>query len=166
MPGTSKLCLELPLVMGTIPLHPFGSRTSSVSSQYSVNLEWLRMAIPEQPERKSPQNTRVGGGGAGRLVTRVRYWGLTGSVYCYWCASVELTIVLSLPLAPPDYSAVVTEEQAGHCNPAAPPAPTGDLSSIMAFVQEFRFRPPPIYSVVRIADGNFSLFSLPSPMKP
>lgn len=54
VPGTSKLCLELPLVIGTIPLHPFGSRTSSVSSQYSVNLEWLRMAIPEQPERKSP----------------------------------------------------------------------------------------------------------------
>lgn len=55
VPGTSKLCLELPLVIGTIPLHPFGSRTSSVSSQYSVNLEWLRMAIPEQPERKSPR---------------------------------------------------------------------------------------------------------------
>lgn len=51
VPGTSKLSLELPLVMGTIPLHPFGSRTSSVSSQYSVNMEWLRMAIPEQPER-------------------------------------------------------------------------------------------------------------------
>lgn len=55
VPGTSKLFLELPLVIGTIPLHPFGSRTSSVSSQYSVNLEWLRMAIPEQPERKCPQ---------------------------------------------------------------------------------------------------------------
>lgn len=54
VPGTSKLYLELPLVIGTIPLHPFGSRTSSVSSQYSVNLEWLRMAIPEQPERKHP----------------------------------------------------------------------------------------------------------------
>lgn len=52
VPGSSKLCLELPLVMGTIPLHPFGSRTSSVSSQYSVNLEWLRMAIAEQPERE------------------------------------------------------------------------------------------------------------------
>lgn len=51
VPGTSKLSLELPLVMGTIPLHPFGSRTSSVSSQYSANMEWLRMAIPEQPER-------------------------------------------------------------------------------------------------------------------
>lgn len=59
MPGTSKLCLELPLVIGTIPLHPFGSRTSSVSSQYSVNLEWLRMAIPEQPERKSPLLDRL-----------------------------------------------------------------------------------------------------------
>lgn len=55
VPGTSKLYLELPLVIGTIPLHPFGSRTSSISSQYSVNLEWLRMAIPEQPERKYPK---------------------------------------------------------------------------------------------------------------
>ncbi|MEE6487984.1 hypothetical protein FKM82_015103 [Ascaphus truei] len=52
IPGSSKLLLELPLVIGTIPLHPFGSRTSSVGSQYSVNLEWLRMTIPEQPERK------------------------------------------------------------------------------------------------------------------
>lgn len=50
IPGTSKLSLELPLVMGTIPLHPFGSRTSSVSSQYSLNLDWLRMTIPEQRE--------------------------------------------------------------------------------------------------------------------
>ncbi|KAG7275268.1 hypothetical protein CRUP_034995 [Coryphaenoides rupestris] len=100
VPGTSKLCLELPLVMGTIPLHPFGSRTSSVSSQYSVNLEWLRMAIPEQPE------------------------------------------------PPPDYNAVVTEEQAGQRRATPPPPPTEDLSSIMAFVQEFRFRPPPVYSVV------------------
>lgn len=52
IPGTSKLLLELPLVIGTIPLHPFGSRTSSVSSQYSVNLDWLRMGIPEEPEGK------------------------------------------------------------------------------------------------------------------
>uniref|UniRef100_UPI003AAA9CA2 arrestin domain-containing protein 2 isoform X3 n=1 Tax=Centroberyx gerrardi TaxID=166262 RepID=UPI003AAA9CA2 len=104
VPGTSKLCLELPLVMGTIPLHPFGSRTSSVSSQYSVNLEWLRMAIPEQPE------------------------------------------------PPPDYSSVVTEEEAEQRNPAAP-RPAEDLSGIlerplMAFVQEFRFRPPPVYSEI------------------
>ncbi|XP_077440630.1 arrestin domain-containing protein 2 isoform X1 [Vanacampus margaritifer] len=107
VPGTSKLFLELPLVIGTIPLHPFGSRTSSVSSQYSVNLEWLRMAIPEQPE------------------------------------------------PPPEYSSVVAEGEAEQCSNsnAAAPQPAEDLSGIlerplMAFVQEFRFRPPPVYSEV------------------
>ncbi|CAB1420343.1 unnamed protein product [Pleuronectes platessa] len=104
VPGTSKLCLELPLVIGTIPLHPFGSRTSSVSSQYSVQLEWLRMAIPEQPE------------------------------------------------PPPDYSSVVTEEEAEQCNNnnTVVSEPADDLSGIqerplMAFLQEYRFRPPPVY---------------------
>ncbi|XP_039890018.1 arrestin domain-containing protein 2 isoform X1 [Simochromis diagramma] len=105
VPGTSKLCLELPLVIGTIPLHPFGSRTSSVSSQYSVNLEWLRMAIPEQPE------------------------------------------------PPPDYSSVVTEEEAEQRHNAVASQHAEDLSGIlerplMAFVQEFRFRPPPVYSEI------------------
>ncbi|XP_060933881.1 arrestin domain-containing protein 2 isoform X1 [Limanda limanda] len=103
VPGTSKLCLELPLVIGTIPLHPFGSRTSSVSSQYSVHLEWLRMAIPEQPE------------------------------------------------PPPDYSSVVTEAEAEQCNNNTVVSEQADeLSGIlerplMAFLQEFRFRPPPVY---------------------
>ncbi|KAJ1085517.1 hypothetical protein NDU88_005649 [Pleurodeles waltl] len=50
IPSTSKLLLELPLVIGTIPLEAFGSRSSSIGSQYSVNLDWLRMTIPEQPE--------------------------------------------------------------------------------------------------------------------
>ncbi|XP_025998073.1 arrestin domain-containing protein 2 isoform X1 [Astatotilapia calliptera] len=105
VPGTSKLCLELPLVIGTIPLHPFGSRTSSVSSQYSVNLEWLHMAIPEQPE------------------------------------------------PPPDYSSVVTEEEAEQRHNAVASQQAEDLSGIlerplMAFVQEFRFRPPPMYSEI------------------
>ncbi|MEQ2173768.1 hypothetical protein GOODEAATRI_000824 [Goodea atripinnis] len=105
VPGTSKLCLELPLVIGTIPLHPFGSRTSSISSHYSVNLEWLRMAIPEQPE------------------------------------------------PPPEYSSVVTEEEAEQRNNVVVQQPAEDLSGIMerplmAFVQEFRFRPPPVYSEV------------------
>ncbi|MEQ2209218.1 hypothetical protein XENOCAPTIV_026786 [Xenoophorus captivus] len=105
VPGTSKLCLELPLVIGTIPLHPFGSRTSSISSHYSVNLEWLRMAIPEQPE------------------------------------------------PPPEYSSVVTEEEAEQRNNVVVQQPAEDLSGIMerplmAFVQEFRFRPPPVYSEI------------------
>ncbi|XP_068775688.1 arrestin domain-containing protein 2 isoform X2 [Struthio camelus] len=101
IPGTSKLLLELPLVIGTIPLHPFGSRTSSVSSQYSVNLDWLS-GIPERPE------------------------------------------------APPEYSAVVSSPES---EPSlAPPGP-GELSSVLegpffTYIQEFRFRPPPLYSEV------------------
>uniref|UniRef100_A0A672MSF7 Arrestin domain containing 2 n=1 Tax=Sinocyclocheilus grahami TaxID=75366 RepID=A0A672MSF7_SINGR len=78
-------------------------RTSSVSSQYSVNMEWLRMAIPEQPE------------------------------------------------PPPDYSAVVSDEEAVQNSTAV--QPEEDLSgvlqrSLMAYVQEFRLRPPPVYSEV------------------
>ncbi|XP_062411633.1 arrestin domain-containing protein 2 isoform X2 [Sardina pilchardus] len=105
VPGTSKLFLELPLVMGTIPLHPFGSRTSSVSSQYSANLEWIRMAIAEQPE------------------------------------------------PPPEYSSVVTDADAV-VSPSGPSSPAEDELSallerpLMAYVQEFRFRPPPVYSEV------------------
>ncbi|XP_068090049.1 arrestin domain-containing protein 2 isoform X2 [Hyperolius riggenbachi] len=102
IPGSSKLLLELPLVIGTIPLHPFGSRTSSVGSQYSVNLEWLRMTIPEQPE------------------------------------------------PPPEYSSVVSEEE--DQNSLAPPrhASMGCIleGPFYAYIQEFRNRPPPLYSEV------------------
>ncbi|XP_029469974.1 arrestin domain-containing protein 2 isoform X1 [Rhinatrema bivittatum] len=102
IPGTSKLLLELPLVIGTIPLHPFGSRTSSVSSQYSVNLEWLRMAIPEQPE------------------------------------------------PPPEYSSLVSEEAAEHnLSPPLHEDYTGTLEGpFYAYIQEFRNRPPPLYSEI------------------
>lgn len=59
----------------------------------------------------------------------------------------------SFPAAPPDYSSVVTEEEAEQRNRAAVPQLAEDLSGIQeqplrAFVQEFRFRPPPVYSEV------------------
>nr|XP_056723542.1 arrestin domain-containing protein 2 [Euleptes europaea] len=103
VPGTSKLLLELPLVIGTIPLHPFGSRTSSVSSQYSISLDWLQMGIPEQPE------------------------------------------------APPDYSSVVTSEEEpteNLCPPCQDEAPSIFEGPFFAYIQEFRYRPPPLYSEV------------------
>ncbi|XP_015280127.1 PREDICTED: arrestin domain-containing protein 2 [Gekko japonicus] len=102
IPGTSKLLLELPLVIGTIPLHPFGSRTSSVSSQYSASLDWLRMGIPEQPE------------------------------------------------APPDYSSVVTgEEPPENLSPPCQDEATSIFEGpFFAYIQEFRYRPPPLYSEV------------------
>lgn len=52
IPGAMNLSLNLPLVIGTIPLHPFGSRTSSVSSQCSMTMSWLGLALPERPEGK------------------------------------------------------------------------------------------------------------------
>ncbi|KAE8631642.1 hypothetical protein XENTR_v10001262 [Xenopus tropicalis] len=104
IPGSSNLVLELPLVIGTIPLHPFGSRTSSVGSQYSVNLEWLRMTVPEQPE------------------------------------------------PPPDYSSVVSEEEAEHNLSPPHHSSMGCLleGPFYAYIQEFRNRPPPLYSEVSI----------------
>ncbi|KAM9112071.1 arrestin domain-containing protein 2 isoform 2-T2 [Pangshura tecta] len=102
IPGTSKLLLELPLVIGTIPLHPFGSRTSSVSSQYSVNLDWLRMVIPEEPE------------------------------------------------APPEYSSVVSSEESAQnlSPPCQDELGNGLEGPFFAYIQEFRYRPPPLYSEV------------------
>lgn len=54
--------------------------------------------------------------------------------------------------APPDYNSVVTEEEAEQNSAAS--RIEEDLSAVlerpfMAYVQEFRFRPPPVYSEVR-----------------
>lgn len=56
IPGAMDLFLNLPLVIGTIPLHPFGSRTSSVSSQCSMNMNWLGLTLPERPEGNLTKN--------------------------------------------------------------------------------------------------------------
>lgn len=44
IPGGLNLSLSLPLVIGTIPLHAFPNRTSSISS-YCSSISW-----PERPE--------------------------------------------------------------------------------------------------------------------
>lgn len=97
IPGAINLSLNLPLVIGTIPLHPFGSRTSSVSSQCSMS--WLGMGLPERPE------------------------------------------------APPSYAEIVTEEQRQSCLDV--PAAREELDGpLFAYIHEFRFQPPPLYSEV------------------
>lgn len=103
IPGAMDLLLSLPLVIGTIPLHPFGSRTSSVSSQCSMNMNWLGLSLPERPE------------------------------------------------APPSYAEVVTEEQ--RRNNLAPVSACDDFERalqgpLFAYIQEFRFLPPPLYSEI------------------
>ncbi|RVE68388.1 hypothetical protein OJAV_G00090940 [Oryzias javanicus] len=95
IPGAINLSLNLPLVIGTIPLHPFGSRTSSVSSQCSMS--WL--GLPERPE------------------------------------------------APPSYLEIVTEEQRQSCLDV--PAVREELNGpLFAYIHEFRFQPPPLYSEI------------------
>ncbi|XP_053441578.1 arrestin domain-containing protein 2 isoform X2 [Nycticebus coucang] len=102
IPGTSKLLLELPLVIGTIPLHPFSSRSSSVGSHASFLLDWGLGALPEQPE------------------------------------------------APPEYSEVVADEETAPSGQTPFPLlqdPDMTLDSpFFAYIQEFRYRPPPLYS--------------------
>ncbi|KFQ97949.1 Arrestin domain-containing protein 2, partial [Opisthocomus hoazin] len=102
IPGTSKLLLELPLVIGTIPLHPFGSRTLFTCT--------------------SPVN---------------------GGCFVFPDGSL-------LSSAPPEYSAVVSSPEAEQS--LAPPC-RSELGGILegpffAYIQEFRFRPPPLYSEV------------------
>ncbi|XP_078386527.1 arrestin domain-containing protein 4-like [Cetorhinus maximus] len=103
IPGSKKLLLELPIVIGTIPYNSFGSRSSSMCSQFSMDMSWLQLALPEQPE------------------------------------------------APPNYADVVSEEDLAR---QFPPLPQADHlehefgSPIFAYIQEFRFQPPPVYSEV------------------
>ncbi|XP_010384930.1 arrestin domain-containing protein 2 isoform X1 [Rhinopithecus roxellana] len=102
IPGTSKLLLELPLVIGTIPLHPFGSRSSSVGSHASFLLDWRLGALPERPE------------------------------------------------APPEYSEVVADTEVAALGQSPFPLPQDPEMSLegpfFAYIQEFRYRPPPLYS--------------------
>ncbi|XP_076978268.1 arrestin domain-containing protein 2 [Tamandua tetradactyla] len=96
IPGTSRLLLELPLVIGTVPLRPFGSRSSGVGSHASLLMDWGLGALPERLE------------------------------------------------APPEYSEVVAGQEV-----APVPSlqdPRGLEGPFLAYIQEFRFRPPPLYS--------------------
>ncbi|XP_034774442.1 thioredoxin-interacting protein-like [Acipenser ruthenus] len=51
IPGSNKLVLELPLVIGTIPYSGCSSRTNSMSSQEgsSANNSWVSLRLPEAP---------------------------------------------------------------------------------------------------------------------
>lgn len=50
IPGANKLMVELPLVIGTVPFNGFLYRNSSAASQFTVDMSWLALTLPEQPE--------------------------------------------------------------------------------------------------------------------
>lgn len=58
IPGSSKLLLELPLVIGTVPLHPLGSRSASVGSRTSFLQDWGLCTLMERPEGELSQLIR------------------------------------------------------------------------------------------------------------
>lgn len=127
IPGAINLSLNLPLVIGTIPLHPFGSRTSSVSSQCSMS--WL--GLPERPE--------------GILASI-----LGGFLIVEWTIGIILKNadhLLCMLAAPPSYLEIVTEEQRQSCLDVQ--VVREELNGpLFAYIHEFRFQPPPLYSEV------------------
>ncbi|KAG8575153.1 hypothetical protein GDO81_009458 [Engystomops pustulosus] len=50
IPGEKKMMVELPLVIGTVPLNGFLYRSSTATSQFTVDMSWLALTLPEQPE--------------------------------------------------------------------------------------------------------------------
>ncbi|KAM5172241.1 arrestin domain-containing protein 4 [Mantella aurantiaca] len=50
IPGAHRLMVELPLVIGTVPFNEFTYRNFSVASQFTVDMSWLALALPEQLE--------------------------------------------------------------------------------------------------------------------
>uniref|UniRef100_A0A8C8SR00 Arrestin domain containing 4 n=1 Tax=Pelusios castaneus TaxID=367368 RepID=A0A8C8SR00_9SAUR len=103
IPGANKLIIELPLVIGTIPYTGFSSRNSSVISQFSMDMSWLALTMPEHPE------------------------------------------------APPNYADVVSQEEFSRHVPACPQPTDSEeqlYSRMMAYLREFQFQPPPLYSEI------------------
>ncbi|XP_009983865.1 PREDICTED: arrestin domain-containing protein 4 [Tauraco erythrolophus] len=103
IPGAKKLMTEMPLVIGTIPCIGFSSRNSSITSQFSMDMSWLALTMPEHPE------------------------------------------------APPNYADVVSEEEFSRHVPAYPPPIDCEeqlCCPVFAYIQEFRFQPPPLYSEI------------------
>ncbi|XP_021408279.2 arrestin domain-containing protein 4 [Lonchura striata] len=103
IPGAKKLMIEMPVVIGTIPCIGFSSRNSSITSQFSMDMSWLALTMPEHPE------------------------------------------------APPNYADVVSEEEFSRHVPAYPPPIDCEeqlCCPVFAYIQEFRFQPPPLYSEI------------------
>lgn len=181
IPGTSKLLLELPLVIGTIPLHPFGSRSSSVGSHASFLLDWRLGALPERPEGKLPPCLHAEGGwihgevdAGSTLSPRVSR---NPNQRTHSLAAPELAQASSWPLvpwrralscqthppclslpAPPEYSEVVADTEVAALGQSPFPLPQDPEMSLegpfFAYIQEFRYRPPPLYSEVSSGVGE------------
>ena len=132
VPGSKKIILELPLVIGS--RSGIGSRSSSMASQASSEMSWVDLNLPDAPE----------GEGWGPIGVR---WGAVLGLG----GREELTHPPSVCLAaPPCYLDIVPEDHRLE-SPTTPllDDPDGFDSPIFMYAPEFKFMPPPTYTEVR-----------------
>lgn len=133
VPGSKKIILELPLVIGS--RSGIGSRSSSMASQTSSEMSWVDLNLPDAPEGEWSGMCRVG---------RARSPSET--------AQLSSAILPFLPAAPPCYLDIVPEDHRLE-SPTTPllDDPDGFDSPIFMYAPEFKFMPPPTYTEVSTA---------------
>lgn len=146
VPGSKKIILELPLVIGS--RSGIGSRSSSMASQTSSEMSWVDLNLPDAPEGEWHGIHRVGSLGGGITVWGPRQW-LGGHT------QVSSRIPPCIPTAPPCYLDIVPEDHRLE-SPTTPllDDPDGFDSPIFMYAPEFKFMPPPTYTEVSAAPGR------------
>lgn len=130
VPGGLNLSLSLPLVIGTIPLHACATRTSSISSNCST-LSWL--GLSERPEGTCSKHMHV-------LFFHVR------------TVHDDLLRLLFIA-APPSYSDLaISDAHRRDCLHGCDRSDGEgeDQGSLLTYITEFRYLPPPLYSEVQL----------------
>lgn len=126
VPGGLNLSVSLPLVIGTIPLNACSSRTSSISSNCST-LSWL--GLQQRPEGSYSQHTNT-----------------------FICAHAQGSHKVPPSAAPPSYSDLaISEAERRDCLQGCDRSNVdGDeQGSLLPYITEFRYLPPPLYSEVQ-----------------
>ena len=132
VPGSKKIILELPLVIGS--RSGIGSRSSSMASQASSEMSWVDLNLPDAPEGEERRGDGLWGEKRGGV-------GMGGRA--------EL-MDPCVPAAPPCYLDIVPEDHRLE-SPTTPllDDPDGFDSPIFMYAPEFKFMPPPTYTEVR-----------------
>lgn len=138
VPGSKKIILELPLVIGS--RSGIGSRSSSMASQTSSEMSWVDLNLPDAPEGE--RGTATAGGAPGGRPTPA-----TDAVFGVpWGNAHPFPPCLA---APPCYLDIVPEDHRLE-SPTTPLLDDPDSfdSPIFMYAPEFKFMPPPTYTEV------------------
>ncbi|XP_035428369.1 thioredoxin-interacting protein isoform X1 [Cygnus atratus] len=145
VPGSKKIILELPLVIGS--RSGIGSRSSSMASQTSSEMSWVDLNLPDAPEGERGTATAGAPWGCPTPATDTVFGALWGNAHPFPpCLA-----------APPCYLDIVPEDHRLE-SPTTPLLDDPDSfdSPIFMYAPEFKFMPPPTYTEVDpcIANNN------------